>query len=45
MTDECTCEYPGSVDRCRCTARHDSPCDWCDWLWDHNCPNQEDTDA
>lgn len=44
MSDECTCDYPGTGPaRCRCSARWDEPCDFCDWLQDHDCPDG-DTD-
>jgi hypothetical protein len=33
---DCGCDYTG-VARCRCSARFDDRCDYCDWLWDHDC--------
>jgi len=33
---DCGCDYIG-VARCRCSARFDDRCDYCDWMWDHDC--------
>lgn len=41
--DTCECEYPGLA-RCRCSARYDERCDYCDWQWDHDCPGIEGDD-
>lgn len=40
--DECNCTYPGYPARCRCSARYDDRCDYCDWQWDHECEGNED---
>lgn len=40
--DDCNCTYPGYPARCRCSARYDDRCDYCDWQWDHECEGNED---